>query len=130
MKKGFKRKQNTAYAVLVQSFQWDLVGVNAKKRMFDPYSKTRCDYKCKLISKSLHLSPPFIIVLTLYLLVLSADNFRKQFGPRSDPTERQVYPGPKLLKTLMVFPKTFFEKMFLTEISRRQKCMKNYTGCK
>ena len=39
---------------------------------------------------------------TLYLLVISADNFRKQFGPWS---------GSNLFDTQMVFLKEFFEKV-------------------
>ena len=42
------------------------------------------------------------ICLTLYLLLSSADNFCKQFGPRS---------GSKLFDTPMVFLKEFFKKV-------------------
>ena len=43
-----------------------------------------------------------IDALTLYLLVSSADNLCKQFGPRS---------GSKLFDTLIVFLKEFFLKV-------------------
>ena len=49
------------------------------------------------------------IVVTL----LSADNLCKQFGPRSGPT--------KLLDTLMVFLKDFFEKVDFKEKSADDK---------
>ena len=42
---------------------------------------------------------------------LSADNFCKQFGTRSGPTERLTCSGSKLFDTLMVFLKEFFEKV-------------------
>ena len=44
--------------------------------------------------------------------VLSAENFCKQFGPRS---------WSKLFDTLMVFLKEFFQKVCLKIFSRRQK---------
>ena len=43
--------------------------------------------------------------LTLCLLVLSADNFWKQFGPRSGPTFCRAWSGTKLFDTLNVFLK-------------------------
>ena len=49
------------------------------------------------------------IVLTLYLLVLSADNLCKQFGPRSGPTKCRAWSESKLFDTLMVFLKEFFK---------------------
>ena len=66
--------------------------------------------------------------LTLYLLVLSADNFRKQFGPRQKV-------GPyrsvsKLFDTLMVFLKDFSKKLILKKLSRQQKSMQNYLETK
>ena len=61
--------------------------------------------------------------LTLYLLVSSADNLCKQFGPRSGAT---FLSGSKLFDTLMVFPKDFFKKLILKKITRRQKLMQNY----
>ena len=73
---------------------------------------------------------PLIFVLILYLLVSSADNFRKQFGPWSDPTERQAYPVSKLLKTLMVFPKEIFKKNVFDRNQQTTKSMKKYTGCR
>ena len=41
----------------------------------------------------------------------SADNHCKQFGPRSGPTECWSWSGSRLLDTLMVFLKEFFEKV-------------------
>ena len=43
-----------------------------------------------------------------YQLVLSADNFCKQFGPRSGPTKCRAWSVSKLFDTLMVFLKEFF----------------------
>ena len=48
--------------------------------------------------------------LTLYLLVLSADNLCKQIGTRSGLTEFWACCGSKLFDTLMVFLKDFFLK--------------------
>ena len=48
---------------------------------------------------------------TLYLLVSSADNFCKQFGPRSGPRKRLAWSGSNLFDTLMVFLEEFFEKV-------------------
>ena len=42
---------------------------------------------------------------------MSADNLCKQFGSRSGPTLSQAWSGSKLLDTLMVFLKNFFEKV-------------------
>ena len=50
------------------------------------------------------------ICLTLYLLVLSADKFCKQFGRRS---------GTKLFDSLMVFMKEFFEKVDFERIDKK-----------
>ena len=50
-------------------------------------------------------------VLTLYLLVLSADIFCKHVGTRSGPTKRRARSGSKLFDTLMVFLKEFFENV-------------------
>ena len=49
--------------------------------------------------------------LTLCLPVSSADNFGKQFGPRSGPTNRRAWSGSKLFDILMVFLKEFFQKV-------------------
>ena len=54
--------------------------------------------------------------LTLYLPESSADNFCKQFGPRSGLTKCRA-----LFDTLMIFLKEIFEKVDLEKISRRQK---------
>ena len=45
------------------------------------------------------------------LLVSSADNFCKQFGPRSGPTKCRAWSGSNLFDTQMVFKKEFFEKV-------------------
>ena len=50
-------------------------------------------------------------VLTLYLLVLSADNICKQFVSRPGPTKCRASSGFKLFDTLIVFMKEFFEKV-------------------
>ena len=49
--------------------------------------------------------------LTLYLLESSADNFCKQFGPRSGSTKCLALSGSKLFDTLVVFLKEFFKKV-------------------
>ena len=41
----------------------------------------------------------------------SADIHRRQFGPRSGPTECRSWSGSRLLDTLMVFLKEFFKKV-------------------
>ena len=51
------------------------------------------------------------MALTHYLLVTSADNFCKQFGPRSGLLERQTWSGSNLFDTQMVFLKEFLEKV-------------------
>ena len=45
------------------------------------------------------------------LLVPSADNFSKQFDPKSELPECQVWSGSKLFGTVIVFLKSFFEKV-------------------
>ena len=56
-------------------------------------------------------------LLTVYLLVSSADIFCKQFGTRSGPT--------KLFDTLMVFWNEFFKKVnFEKEIQQNSKTFK------
>ena len=70
-----------------------------------------------------------IFVLTLCLPVTSADNFGKQFGPRSGPTNRRAWSGSKLFAILMVFLKEFFQKINFEKISRRQKSTENYPVC-
>ena len=44
-------------------------------------------------------------------LLSSADNFCKQFGPRSGPTECQSWSGFNMFDTLIVFLKEFLEKI-------------------
>ena len=58
--------------------------------------------------------------------MLSADNFCKQFGPSSGPTECQAFSGHKLFYTLLVFRKDFFEKVDFEKISRQQKSVQNF----
>ena len=66
-----------------------------------------------------------------YLLVASAANICKEFGPRSGLTKCRAWSRSKLFDTLIVFLKEFFEKVnFEKPISRRQKSMKNYPVCK
>ena len=52
-----------------------------------------------------------IETLTLYLLVLSADNLCKQFGPRSDPTSCRSGYDSKLFDIMKVLLKEFFAKV-------------------
>ena len=55
----------------------------------------------------------YISLLSLCLLVPSADSLCKQFGPRSGLTKRQVCSGYKLFDSLRVFLKEFFERFIL-----------------
>ena len=67
---------------------------------------------CKIVfRKSQNTLKKYFWILTLSLLVLSADDLCEQFGPRSDPIELQACSGSKLLHTLMVFPKYFLKKV-------------------
>ena len=69
------------------------------------------------------------LLWTLCLLMSSADNLCKQFGPRPGLTKCQAWPGSKLFDTLMVFMKEFFEKVEFGKISRRQKKHAVYFAC-
>ena len=55
------------------------------------------------------------------LLVSSADNLYKQFGPRSGRTTCLARSGSKLFDTLMVFLKEFFEKVDFEKTQQRIK---------
>ena len=58
----------------------------------------------------------------------SADNFCKQFGPRSGLTKCQAWSGSNLLDTLMVFLKiNFWKGQFWKKINKRQKGMQNFS---
>ena len=61
--------------------------------------------------------------LNLYLLVSSADNFCKQFGPRSGPTKCPAWSGSNLFHTQMVVPKEFFEKV---DFEKKQQMRKRH----
>ena len=50
-----------------------------------------------------------------FLLVVSADNLCKQFGPRSGLTKWWAWSWSKLFDTLIVFFKEIFEKWFLMQ---------------
>ena len=63
---------------------------------------------------------------TLCPLVSSADNLYKQFGPRSGQTLRRALSGSKLLVTLIVFLKGFFEKADFEKKSADNKHIQNY----
>ena len=65
---------------------------------------------------------------TMFLLVSSADNFCKQFGPKSGPT---ICPDldPKCLTLMLILSKNFSKKVILKK-SRQQKSMKNFPVCK
>ena len=58
-------------------------------------------YKEKMIRKGL---------LTLFLIVSSADNLCKQIRPRSGPTKCRACSGSNLFDTQMVLLKEFFSK--------------------
>ena len=80
------------------------------------FQKSRCALPIFLLgrancsSKCIYNSAHTYLRLTLYLLVLSVNNFCKQFGPRSGPTKRRTWSGSKPCDTLMVFLKYFFSK--------------------
>ena len=64
---------------------------------------------------------------TLYLLESSADNFCKQFGPRSGLTESWAWSGSKLVDTLIVFLKEFFE--LKVDFEKNQRTTKKSREC-
>ena len=69
----------------------------------------------------------FYSILTLYLLVSSADNLCKQYRSRWAPAFCQASSGSKLFASVMVILKEFFEKVsFEKKIWRQQKRMQNY----
>ena len=62
-----------------------------------------------------------IPILTICLLVPSADNLCNQFGPGSGPTISRAWSRSKLSDTLMVF-KNFSKELILRKhINRRQQ---------
>ena len=66
--------------------------------------------------------------LNFFFLVSPADNFCKQFEPRSIPTKRRDWSGRNLFETLMVFWKNFSKKMILKKISAGDKAWKFHRG--
>ena len=63
------------------------------------------------------------------LLVSSADNLCKQFGPKSGPTILRAWSGCNLFDIQMVFLKKMFEKVdFEKKITRQQESTKNFQG--
>ena len=62
--------------------------------------------------------------------MLSADNFCKQFGPRSGPTKRQAPSGSNLFDTLIVFLKEFVEKVDFEKNQQTTKKHENFPGGK
>ena len=71
-----------------------------------------------------------ILLWTLCLLVSSADNFCKLFGPRSGPTNVGPDLDPNYLTLWRYTCKNFSKKLILKKICRRQKRMQNYLACK
>ena len=63
-------------------------------------------------------------MLTLCLLVPSADNLWKQFGHIPGPTKG----GSNLVDNQMPFPEEFFQKVDSEKFSRQQKSIKNFPG--
>ena len=53
----------------------------------------------------------------------SADNFRKQFEPRSDPMKCRAWSVSKLFDAQMAFSKEFFEKDFEKNQQTTNKCI-------
>ena len=69
-------------------------------------------------------------ILTLCLLVLSADNLCKKFGPRSGSTKCWAWSWSKLYDTPKAFLKDFFEKVDFERYQQTTKNRENYPGCK
>ena len=67
-------------------------------------------------------------ILTLYLLESSADNFCKQFGPRSGPTKCRAWSGSKMFDTDGIPERIFRKGWFWQKITRQQKSTKNCPG--
>ena len=61
------------------------------------------------------------IYLTLCLLVSSADNLCKQFGPRSGPTKCRAWSGSKLFDILKCIPERFFPKSWFEKNQQTTK---------
>ena len=74
---------------------------------------------CLFLSGHLRQVLLYLFMLTLYLLLLSADIFCKKFGPRSG--RQNVRPD---LDPILVFLKEIFEK----NISKWQKSIENFPG--
>ena len=55
------------------------------------------------------------------LLLSYAGDLCKQFRPRSGPTECWSWSGSKLLDTLIVFVKEFFEFFFLKKVNQQEE---------
>ena len=82
-------------------------------------------YRIKTSVEDRHiLNVSAFFLLSLCLLMSSADNLCKQFGPRPGPTKCRACSGSKLFDTLMVFLKDFFKKLILKNVSRRQKSIR------
>ena len=62
------------------------------------------------------------------LLLTFADNFCKQFGPTSGPTNSQAGSRSKLFDTLVVFLKEFCQKRLFWNKTADE--MNNYSTCK
>ena len=58
-------------------------------------------------------------------MVPSADNFRKQFGTRSNLTFCQAWPGSNLFETLMIFLNFFLKMSILKKNQQTTKSKKN-----
>ena len=90
-------------------------------------------YRIKTSVEDRHiLNVSTFFLLILCLLMSSADNICKQFGPRSGATKCWAWSGSKLFDTLMLFLKEFFEKIDFEKCQQttiNQKT-KSYIGCK
>ena len=79
-----------------------------------------------LINKSAFLE--ISLSLSIYLLVLSADFFGKQFGPGQD--QQCIDPTQDLNNsTVMVSMREFFENVNLEKISKPRSNMQKYPEC-
>ena len=68
--------------------------------------------------------------LTYYLLVWSADNLCKQFGPIPGPTKCLVWSGSNLFDTQVVFLKEFIEKVDFEKNQQMTKKHEKFPGGK
>ena len=106
--------------------------INNVKLFLTVYHSAYCR-KFLMLSNQTQRYKSTCIRITYCLLVPSAYNICKQFGPRSHPTKCRAWSGSKLFDTLTVFLNEFFEKVdFKKKLAdnKLKKACKNYPVCK